>query len=273
MKRWVGILLLASARVGAAQANPEDVVRAFFKAEEEERWQDAAALLDQSYVVGMQRNIVHGFRNRSSIHKLTVEELMRADSTMPRAVAEYQLKRMNDVTRDSDFLENDFARITTVDSLALLTPSEAAARYRLALGEDPSNTAALFSLGRLLVAEGHPEGVEALRQVPSGAPEYSRARAWLTLADFFEQAGEAPGWLNQLGSDTQDDSESRYRMAAHMAREGRYADAISQLLAIVERDRAFRDDGARKTLLALFEALGDDPLVTSGRRRLASALF
>ena len=152
-------------------------------------------------------------------------------------------------------------------------PSEAAARYRLALGEDPSNTAALFSLGRLLVAEGHPEGVEALRQVPSGAPEYSRARAWLTLADFFEQAGEAPGWLNQLGSDTQDDSESRYRMAAHMAREGRYADAISQLLAIVERDRAFRDDAARKTLLALFEALGDDPLVVSGRRRLASTLF
>jgi len=134
VKRWVGILLLASARVGAAQANPEDVVRAFFKAEEEERWQDAAALLDQSYVVGMQRNIVHGFRNRSSIHKLTVEELMRADSTMPRAVAEYQLKRMNDVTRDSDFLENDFARITTVDSLALLTPSEAAARWLEAKG-------------------------------------------------------------------------------------------------------------------------------------------
>ena len=81
------------------------------------------------------------------------------------------------------------------------------------------------------------------------------------------------GWLNQLGSDTQDDSESRYRMAAHMAREGRYADAISQLLAIVERDRAFRDDAARKTLLALFEALGDDPLVANGRRKLATVLF
>jgi putative thioredoxin len=153
-------------------------------------------------------------------------------------------------------------------------PSEAAARYRLALGEDPDNTAALFSLGRLLVSLGDPEGVEALRQVPSGAPQYSRARAWLTLADFFEQAGDqAPGWLSQLGADTQDDSESRYRLAAHMAREGRFADAISQLLAIVERDRAFRDDAARKTLLALFEALGDDPLVASGRRRLANALF
>jgi putative thioredoxin len=153
-------------------------------------------------------------------------------------------------------------------------PSEAAARYRLALGDDPGNTAALFSLGRLLVSQGHPEGVEALRQVPSGAPQYSRARAWLTLAEFFEQAGEqAPGWLSQLGADKQEDSESRYRLAAHMARQGRYADAISQLLAIVERDRAFRDDAARKTLLALFEALGDDPLVTSGRRRLATVLF
>jgi putative thioredoxin len=153
-------------------------------------------------------------------------------------------------------------------------PSEAAARYRLALGEDPNNTAALFSLGRLLVAQGHPEGIEALRQVPASAPQYSRARAWLTLADFFEQAGDkAPSWLNQLGADKQDDTESRYRLAAHMAREGRYADAISQLLAIVERDRAFRDDAARKTLLALFEALGDDPLVANGRRRLASLLF
>ena len=45
------------------------------------------------------------------------------------------------------------------------------------------------------------------------------------------------------------------------------------LEAIVERDRAFRDDAARKTLLALFEALGDDPLVANGRRRLATVLF
>jgi len=152
-------------------------------------------------------------------------------------------------------------------------PSEAAARYRLALGDDPNNTVALFSLGRLLVSQGHPEGVEALSQVPSSAPQYARARAWLTLADFFEQAGKPSGWLNQLGSEPQDDAESRFRTAAQMAREGRYADAINQLLTIIERDRAFRNDAARKTLLALFEALGDARLVAKGRRRLASALF
>src|SRR5215218_2005380 len=152
-------------------------------------------------------------------------------------------------------------------------PSEAAARYRLALGEDPNNTAALFSLGRLLVAQGHPEGVEALRQVSSSAPEYARARAWLTLADFFAEAGGKHSWLAQLGDENPDSAAARYRLAAGMAREGRYAETINQLLAIVERDRTFRDDAARKTLLALFEALGDDPLVANGRRRLASALF
>src|SRR6187551_3252300 len=125
-------------------------------------------------------------------------------------------------------------------------PSEAAARYRLALGDDPNNTAALFSLGRLLVAQGHPEGVEALRQVPSDAPQYSRARAWLTLADFFAQAGDKKSWLDQLGDENPDSAAARYRLAAGMTRDGRYADAINQLLAIVERDRAFRDDAGRK---------------------------
>jgi putative thioredoxin len=164
--------------------------------------------------------------------------------------------------------------VAAAAALEQTNPAEAAARYRLALGEDPTNTAALFSLGRLLVAQGDPEGVEALRQVPAGSPYYSRAQSWLTLASFFEHAGEKnPSWLDQLGAAKPEDSESRYRLAANMAREGRYADAINQLLAIVEHDRAYGDDAARKTLLALFEALGDDPLVASGRRRLANVLF
>jgi putative thioredoxin len=184
---------------------------------------------------------------------------------LPESQVRAWLKRMLPVPSDG--------LLAAAAALEQRDPSEAAARYRLALGEDPDNMAALFSLGRLLVSQGHPEGVEALRQVPAGAPEYARARAWLTLAEFFSQAGEKNSWLDQLGSETPDSAESRYRLAAGMAREGRYADAINQLLAIVERDRAFRDDAARKTLLALFEALGDDPLVTNGRRRLASVLF
>jgi len=77
-------------------------------------------------------------------------------------------------------------------ALEARSPAEAAARYRVALGSDPANTAALFGLGRLLVLEGNPEGVEALGQVPAGDALYPRAQAWLTLADFFEQTGATP---------------------------------------------------------------------------------
>ncbi|HEU5098114.1 MAG TPA: tetratricopeptide repeat protein [Roseiflexaceae bacterium] len=184
---------------------------------------------------------------------------------LPESRVREWLKRVVPATSDG--------LLAAAAALEQSNPAEAAARYRLALGEDPSNTAALLSLGRLLVAQGDPEGVEALRQVPAGTPQYPRAQAWLTLADFFNQAGEKNPWLDQLGSENPDSSEARYRVAARHAREGRNAEAISQLLAIVERDRAFRDDAARKTLLALFEALGDDPLVAPARRRLANALF
>ena len=113
-----------------------------------------------------------------------------------------------------------------------------------------------------------------MRQFQPGSPIYAKAQAWITLADLFEQAtSQTPTWLARQVADNPNDLEARYHLAAQQVRERHYADAIAQLLAIVERDRTFRDDGARKTLLALFEALGDDPLVAAGRRKLANVLF
>jgi putative thioredoxin len=165
-----------------------------------------------------------------------------------------------------------------VDAAAALearSPEEAIARYRVALGSDPDNEAAQLALGRLLVLQGDPEGVATLRQVQPGSPIYAKAQAWITLADLFEQtSNQTPTWLARQVADNPNDLEARYHLAAQQVRDRHYADAIAQLLAIVERDRTFRDDGARKTLLGLFEALGgDDPLVAAGRRKLANVLF
>jgi putative thioredoxin len=149
------------------------------------------------------------------------------------------------------------------------SPAEAAARYRVALGSDPENTAALLGLGRLLVTQGEPEGAATLGQIPAGDPLYPRAQAWLTLDKFFAEDG-----AGQPATANPDDPATRYQRAAGQARSRDYAAAIDDLLAIVARDRSFRDDGARKTLLALFDALGnEDPLVAQGRRRLANLLF
>jgi putative thioredoxin len=154
-------------------------------------------------------------------------------------------------------------------------PAEAAARYRLALGDDPDSVDALIGLGRLLVLQGDREGAEALRQVPSDAPQHAQAQAWLALADFFAQAnGQALETLSSQVAANPNDLEARYQLAARLAGQRQYGEAIDQLLAIVERSRSFRDDGARKILLAMFAALGDqNSLVVDGRRKLANALF
>jgi putative thioredoxin len=112
--------------------------------------------------------------------------------------------------------------------------------------------------------QGESEGVETLRQVPGGTPLFARAQALLPLADFFAAADRPADGA----------SAARYRQAAALARSGSYAEAMDELLAIVARDRAFGDDGARKALLGLFAALGDEnPLVPPYRRKLANTLF
>jgi putative thioredoxin len=193
-----------------------------------------------------------------------VEEFTGA---LPESQVRAWLKRV--VPSPSDSLVAAAAALEQTD------PDEAAARYRIALGEDPANSMALFNLGRLLVRQGDPEGVEALGQVPAGTPQYAGAQAWLTLAKLFEQAGNAdPAQLEQQIASNPSDLEARYHLAAQLIWAGHYADAIAQLLAIMERNRAFRDDSARKGLLALFQALGDqDPLAAEGRRKLANLLF
>jgi putative thioredoxin len=143
-------------------------------------------------------------------------------------------------------------------------PQEAAARYRLILGDEPQNEEALFLLGRLLLLQGETEGIETLRQVPAGTPFYNRAQAMLPLADLIAAADQP----------AEGDSAERYKQAASLVRTGAYSGAMSELLNLIMRDRAFHDDGARKALLGLFAALGDeDQLVPAYRRKLANALF
>jgi putative thioredoxin len=144
-------------------------------------------------------------------------------------------------------------------------PADAAARYRLILGEQPENDTVMFRLGRLLLLEGDAEGAATLRQIPAASSHHSAAQALLSLADFL---------AIDPGDPTAEDSESRYRQAAEALRNQDYTVTLERLLAIVARDRAFRDDAARKAMLGVFALLGDeDPLVGVYRRKLANTLF
>ena len=69
------------------------------------------------------------------------------------------------------------------------------------------------------------------------------------------------------------DLDARLALAEHYVEQKAWAPAFEQLLEIVRRDRGFRDDIGRKTLLAVFTLLDGDARVSRYRRLLASALY
>ena len=70
------------------------------------------------------------------------------------------------------------------------------------------------------------------------------------------------------------DLDARFALAEHYIDQKAWAPALEQLLEIVRRDRAFRDDIGRKTMIEVFDKASAQPqLVAEWRRRLSSVLF
>lgn len=137
--RFSGILAalcFASPTLLGGQQKPEDVVRAFFKAEDENRWLDAARMLDLKSFERIRSDFIQGVRHRSDYAGPTVESMMRMDPDMPRSVAEYQVAQWQKQMQDYDLLGQDFARVPSVDALGALSTEEAAARWLEAKGPE-----------------------------------------------------------------------------------------------------------------------------------------
>lgn len=181
------------------------------------------------------------------------------EGALPESRVRAWLKRL--VPSDTDRLVADAAERERSDLRA------AAELYRQALSADPGSGPARLGLGRALTLQADPEARDVLQQIPSGTPEHPAAQALLQLSDLL---GAADG----DESAPADDSGGRWRRAALHARAGEWAEALPLLLAIVQRDRAFGQDAARRAMLAIFMLLGErEPLVVRYRQQLASALF
>ena len=123
-----------SAMSQSPEASPEEVVRQFFKAQDEDRWLDAAHLLDLRRFETIRRMTVRGLRMARAPFRLTPEVIMQSDPDIPRAVAEYEAKKANKGMEDINFLSFQFARVPSADSLEALPLDEAAARWLEAKG-------------------------------------------------------------------------------------------------------------------------------------------
>jgi putative thioredoxin len=156
----------------------------------------------------------------------------------------------------------------------------AASALRAALALDPDRDATRIDLARLLLE--HSTGPGRLEEASACLAGVSASgkleSSWLALNARLHsesRAAELPAAevLQQRIAASPDDLQARLDLADALLARQDYEPALEQLLAIVERDRAFGDDIGRRRMLSVFDlAAGQPQVVSSYRRRLSAVL-
>jgi putative thioredoxin len=160
------------------------------------------------------------------------------------------------------------------ESLQLGDVGGAAQAYAQALQIDPANVKAIAGMARLYLQNGDAERAgELMAMAPADAKdaELDSVRAALKLAG--SASAETKALEQRLQADP-DDHAARLELAKALAARGAYDQAADQLLHIIQRDREWNDQAARKQLLEVFEAAGPtSEAAKQGRKRLSAILF
>jgi putative thioredoxin len=132
-----------------------------------------------------------------------------------------------------------------------------------ALTLEPANAAAALLLAKLIVFRD-PQRAEALSHTPDA--EFADAEAVESVVRLLRDGAE-PDLPESSGKEA-------YISAIETLRKGDLDAAMGGLVDSVRRDKHFHDDVARRTLLYLFNVLGDrHELTQTHRRALEMALF
>jgi putative thioredoxin len=160
------------------------------------------------------------------------------------------------------------------ESLDLGDIGGAAQAFAQALQMDPTNVKAIGGMARCYLESGDLEhAAELVEMAPAGAKDADLDIVRAALALAADAPSETAPFERRLAAD-ENDHEARFELAKALAGAGHLQAASDHLLAIIERDRAWNDEAARKQLLTVFEAAGAmSEVAKAGRKRLSSILF
>jgi putative thioredoxin len=154
--------------------------------------------------------------------------------------------------------------------------ADAEAVLKTLLSEDNTNATALILYARCLAERGElGEARAVLDAVKSDAhkAELAGARAQLTFLADAAALPEAAELKTRLAQNPQDD-EAAHQLAMLQLSRQQYEAALDGLLKLFIRNRSYSEGLPHKTLLQVFDLLGNDhPLVTTYRRKLFAALY
>ena len=158
---------------------------------------------------------------------------------------------------------------------------------------DPSNDDVRFDYVKLLLQLGRDDDAKvAFAPVIAKAPTSRRLgalKAWMDALDFAAAGayGESAGaeFDSKIAANKRD-FDTRYARARWLMASQRWTDAMDELLEILMRDKAWNEEAARKTYVAILEIIEppkvkvaegqippEDPVVATYRRRLSSVVL
>ena len=145
-----------------------------------------------------------------------------------------------------------------------------------AVSEDPGNARLYPELLELCLVRSDLEAANAiLAALPPGVDEdrIDVLRARIKLANQASGGGADENALREKLQANPNDCRLRLELAAALVAQTRHEEALEELLTVLQTDRNYDDGAARKSMLDVFQLLGNTgPLVSHYRSQLASIL-
>ncbi|OOZ48411.1 thioredoxin [Solemya velum gill symbiont] len=153
---------------------------------------------------------------------------------------------------------------------------EAATMIQQLLDDDAANPQAIIAFAQLKLAIGEKDAAQqALESLPLDEQQKPEVAAMKAQMLFESVASTAPPIeeLQQKLQQDASDSEARYQLAAQLVMQNQLEAALDELLLIVQKDRAYGDDAARKAMIQVFDIIGDHPITSTYRSRMFNYLY
>ncbi len=144
------------------------------------------------------------------------------------------------------------------------------------LDEDNSNAQALILYARCLAERAELDEAQAVLDAVKGDEHKAALAGAKAQLTFLRQAADLPDTADLKAHLAQNplDDEATYQLAIQQLARQQYDAALDALLKLFTRNRGYSEGLPHKTLLQVFDLLGNDhPLVTTYRRKLFAALY
>lgn len=179
------------------------------------------------------------------------------------------------------------------DALADGDTGTALEKLQHAVVTDPSNDDARFDYVKLLLQLGREDDAKVAFAPVIAKAAVSRKlgamKAWMDAIDFVANGAygvSAEADFEAKITANKRDFDTRYARARWLMAQQRWTDAMDELLEILMRDKAWNEEAARKTYVAILEIIEapkpkvaegqippEDPVVATYRRRLSSVVL